>query len=212
MNYIVQRPCFADSLALAYAQGGHGGIDSQHVAIVFAVLALGASMDLSMPACEGTSRPANLTADNEKGEELFAIARAALTLSELVLLHSAEVFCRQRRLDRLHSDCSPNEPVRGKQPAWARDIYRLLDNSRDSCSLCAIGTCAVAEPALHPVVADKDQLGLHRDGARWGLEGTDADVRRRVFWEIFTEDALQSMTQGRPKREPRWGGGDSPKC
>lgn len=48
MNYTIQQLCFTDSLNLAYA---HGPIDSQHLAIVFVVLAIGASMDLSLPAC-----------------------------------------------------------------------------------------------------------------------------------------------------------------
>ncbi|KAL7418628.1 hypothetical protein Q5752_007086 [Cryptotrichosporon argae] len=42
-------------------------------------------------------------------------------------------------------------------------------------------------------------IGLHRDGNRWGLEPAEIETRRRVFWEIQTEDVLQSMTQGRPR-------------
>ncbi|ORY30196.1 fungal-specific transcription factor domain-domain-containing protein [Naematelia encephala] len=43
------------------------------------------------------------------------------------------------------------------------------------------------------------QLGLHRDGKKWGLEMPETELRRRIFWEIHTEDILQSMTQGRPR-------------
>ncbi|WVQ83332.1 hypothetical protein IAT38_005471 [Cryptococcus sp. DSM 104549] len=43
------------------------------------------------------------------------------------------------------------------------------------------------------------QIGLHRDGEKWGLEGEEVELRRRVFWEIHTEDIMQSLTQGRPR-------------
>ncbi|KLT43821.1 hypothetical protein CC85DRAFT_284105 [Cutaneotrichosporon oleaginosum] len=42
-------------------------------------------------------------------------------------------------------------------------------------------------------------LGLHRDGSKWGFDPEVSDLRRRVFWEIQTEDVLQSLTQGRPR-------------
>lgn len=64
------------------------------------------------------------------------------------------------------------------------------------------------------------QLGLHRDGSRWGLPEVDAEPRRRTFWEVrysswllgfgprtlpdwqtYTEDVLQCVTQGRPRSE-----------
>ncbi|WVQ81831.1 hypothetical protein IAT38_003958 [Cryptococcus sp. DSM 104549] len=42
-------------------------------------------------------------------------------------------------------------------------------------------------------------IGLHRDGMKWRLDRDEIDMRRRVFWEIYTEDVLQSMTQARPR-------------
>ncbi|KAK7033905.1 hypothetical protein VNI00_012529 [Paramarasmius palmivorus] len=40
--------------------------------------------------------------------------------------------------------------------------------------------------------------GLHRDGSRWGLPAKELEERRRVFWETYTFDRLQSFTLGRP--------------
>ncbi|ESK93170.1 hypothetical protein Moror_1106 [Moniliophthora roreri MCA 2997] len=40
--------------------------------------------------------------------------------------------------------------------------------------------------------------GLHRDGSRWGLPPKELEERRRVFWETYTFDRLQSFTLGRP--------------
>ncbi|KAK8845285.1 hypothetical protein IAR55_005998 [Kwoniella newhampshirensis] len=42
-------------------------------------------------------------------------------------------------------------------------------------------------------------IGLHRDGQNWRLNPDELELRRRIFWEIYTEDILQSMTQGRPR-------------
>ncbi|KAJ8072235.1 hypothetical protein AAF712_007777 [Marasmius tenuissimus] len=40
--------------------------------------------------------------------------------------------------------------------------------------------------------------GLHRDGSRWGLAHRELEERRRVFWETYTFDRLQSFALGRP--------------
>ncbi|KAF9266669.1 hypothetical protein L218DRAFT_996246 [Marasmius fiardii PR-910] len=40
--------------------------------------------------------------------------------------------------------------------------------------------------------------GLHRDGSRWGLPLKELEERRRVFWETYTFDRLQSFMLGRP--------------
>ncbi|WOO83084.1 putative transcriptional regulatory protein [Vanrija pseudolonga] len=42
-------------------------------------------------------------------------------------------------------------------------------------------------------------LGLHRDGHTWDLEPEEVERRRRVFWEIYSEDVWQSMILGRPR-------------
>ncbi|TFK48379.1 hypothetical protein OE88DRAFT_1704162 [Heliocybe sulcata] len=41
-------------------------------------------------------------------------------------------------------------------------------------------------------------LGLHRDGARWGLPPKMVERRRRLFWDIFVFDVWQSLITGRP--------------
>ncbi|KAK8864564.1 hypothetical protein IAR55_001814 [Kwoniella newhampshirensis] len=41
-------------------------------------------------------------------------------------------------------------------------------------------------------------IGLHRDGDRLGLDEKESELRRRVFWEIHTEDLIHSSSQGRP--------------
>ncbi|KAJ8094989.1 hypothetical protein PM082_010206 [Marasmius tenuissimus] len=40
--------------------------------------------------------------------------------------------------------------------------------------------------------------GLHRDGSRWGLSPCELEERRRVFWETYTFDRMQSFALGRP--------------
>ncbi|KAF5359995.1 hypothetical protein D9758_007630 [Tetrapyrgos nigripes] len=40
--------------------------------------------------------------------------------------------------------------------------------------------------------------GFHIDGSRWGLPVRQLEERRRVFWETYTYDRLQSFTLGRP--------------
>nr|XP_018260038.1 uncharacterized protein I303_06955 [Kwoniella dejecticola CBS 10117]OBR82196.1 hypothetical protein I303_06955 [Kwoniella dejecticola CBS 10117] len=52
---------------------------------------------------------------------------------------------------------------------------------------------------LGMAVRSAQSMGLHRDGRRWKLPAEEIETRRRVFWEIYTEDVLQSMTQARPR-------------
>ncbi|KAJ3716605.1 fungal-specific transcription factor domain-containing protein [Lentinula raphanica] len=40
--------------------------------------------------------------------------------------------------------------------------------------------------------------GFHIDPSRWSLPAEDLEERRRVFWEIYVYDCLQSFTVGRP--------------
>ncbi|THU91953.1 hypothetical protein K435DRAFT_967897 [Dendrothele bispora CBS 962.96] len=40
--------------------------------------------------------------------------------------------------------------------------------------------------------------GFHRDGSRWDLPPRQLEERRRVFWETYIYDRLQSFTLGRP--------------
>ncbi|KIK61368.1 hypothetical protein GYMLUDRAFT_42954 [Collybiopsis luxurians FD-317 M1] len=40
--------------------------------------------------------------------------------------------------------------------------------------------------------------GLHMDGSAWNLPPRDLEERRRVFWEVFVYDRLQSFDVGRP--------------
>jgi hypothetical protein len=48
------------------------------------------------------------------------------------------------------------------------------------------------------VVKLAQSVGLHRDSGKWNLD-TDETLRRRsLLWEIFTYDAWQSLTYGRP--------------
>ncbi|WRT66045.1 uncharacterized protein IL334_002997 [Kwoniella shivajii] len=41
-------------------------------------------------------------------------------------------------------------------------------------------------------------MGLHRDGLKWGLPADIVEERRRVFWEIHTEETFQAHCFGRP--------------
>ncbi|KAK4684896.1 hypothetical protein P7C73_g5268, partial [Tremellales sp. Uapishka_1] len=41
-------------------------------------------------------------------------------------------------------------------------------------------------------------MGMHRDGKQWNLPAHILDERRRVFWEIYTEDTFQANCFGRP--------------
>jgi hypothetical protein len=34
-------------------------------------------------------------------------------------------------------------------------------------------------------------MGLHRDGAAWGLSEEDLEERRWIFWETHTEETFQ---------------------
>ncbi|WWD03418.1 hypothetical protein V865_001470 [Kwoniella europaea PYCC6329] len=52
---------------------------------------------------------------------------------------------------------------------------------------------------LGMAVRSAQSMGLHRDGLRWNLSDEELEMRRRLFWEIYTEDILQSMTQARPR-------------
>ncbi|WWC73876.1 uncharacterized protein I206_107848 [Kwoniella pini CBS 10737] len=52
---------------------------------------------------------------------------------------------------------------------------------------------------LGMAVRSAQSMGLHRDGKRWKLPPEEIELRRRVFWEIYTEDVLQCMTQARPR-------------
>ncbi|WVQ75705.1 hypothetical protein IAR50_005335 [Cryptococcus sp. DSM 104548] len=61
----------------------------------------------------------------------------------------------------------------------------------------------VAYEAFWPIlglgVRCAQQIGLHRDGMNWGLLQDEVELRRRVYWEMYQEDTLQSMSQGRPR-------------
>ena len=41
-------------------------------------------------------------------------------------------------------------------------------------------------------------MGLHRDGQRWHMDDAEVDLRRRVFWEIYTTDIMISKNWDRP--------------
>ncbi|KAI0718035.1 fungal-specific transcription factor domain-containing protein [Cerioporus squamosus] len=41
-------------------------------------------------------------------------------------------------------------------------------------------------------------VGLHRDSAQWKLGAKQVQRRRNLFWELFTLDAIHSMSLGRP--------------
>ena len=41
-------------------------------------------------------------------------------------------------------------------------------------------------------------MGLHRDGSRWKLTDKDLNVRRRVFWDIYSADVFSSKDWDRP--------------
>ncbi|WVW86513.1 hypothetical protein I302_108562 [Kwoniella bestiolae CBS 10118] len=41
-------------------------------------------------------------------------------------------------------------------------------------------------------------MGLHRDGTKWGLPEYITEERRRLFWEIHTEETFQAHCFGRP--------------
>ncbi|KZP04803.1 hypothetical protein FIBSPDRAFT_940817 [Athelia psychrophila] len=41
-------------------------------------------------------------------------------------------------------------------------------------------------------------IGMHRDPARWHMDEKAAEFRRKMFWEIYLRDLLQSLTLGRP--------------
>ncbi|CDZ98883.1 Zn(2)-C6 fungal-type DNA-binding domain [Phaffia rhodozyma] len=54
-------------------------------------------------------------------------------------------------------------------------------------------------PLLGLAMKHLTAVGLHRDGARWGLDPAEVDMRRRLFWECSFLDAIQSLTFGRPR-------------
>ncbi|KZP23605.1 hypothetical protein FIBSPDRAFT_1042768 [Athelia psychrophila] len=41
-------------------------------------------------------------------------------------------------------------------------------------------------------------IGMHRDPARWHMDAKPAEFRRRIFWEMYSMDLLQSVALGRP--------------
>ncbi|ODN95665.1 hypothetical protein I350_08382 [Cryptococcus amylolentus CBS 6273] len=61
----------------------------------------------------------------------------------------------------------------------------------------------VAYEAFWPIlglgIRCAQQIGLHRDGKNWALSDDEVELRRRVYWEMYQEDTLQSMSQGRPR-------------
>ncbi|TYJ52644.1 hypothetical protein B9479_006736 [Cryptococcus floricola] len=61
----------------------------------------------------------------------------------------------------------------------------------------------VAYEAFWPIlglgIRCAQQIGLHRDGKNWALSDDEIELRRRVYWEMYQEDTLQSMSQGRPR-------------
>ncbi|KAF9268994.1 hypothetical protein L218DRAFT_916484 [Marasmius fiardii PR-910] len=42
------------------------------------------------------------------------------------------------------------------------------------------------------------KIGLHRDSSGWGLDPEEQQRRRRVFWELYTNDTWASIANGRP--------------
>lgn len=53
-------------------------------------------------------------------------------------------------------------------------------------------------PILGVATRVAQSLGLHRDGASFGLSPYEIEERRQVYWEILTYDRLQAMCFGRP--------------
>ncbi|KZP18386.1 hypothetical protein FIBSPDRAFT_595351 [Athelia psychrophila] len=41
-------------------------------------------------------------------------------------------------------------------------------------------------------------IGLHRDPGRWHMDEKTVELRRRIFWEVYTADLFHSITLGRP--------------
>ena len=41
-------------------------------------------------------------------------------------------------------------------------------------------------------------MGLHRDGSRWNLSEKDLNVRRRVFWDVYSADVFSAKDWDRP--------------
>lgn len=39
------------------------------------------------------------------------------------------------------------------------------------------------------------QIGLHRDGSQWGLEPSEVEERRRVFWEASRSRSMDSISR-----------------
>ncbi|KZP18363.1 hypothetical protein FIBSPDRAFT_933487 [Athelia psychrophila] len=41
-------------------------------------------------------------------------------------------------------------------------------------------------------------IGLHRDPGQWHMDEKTVELRRRIFWEVYTADLFHSLTRGRP--------------
>ncbi|KZP21367.1 hypothetical protein FIBSPDRAFT_825911 [Athelia psychrophila] len=41
-------------------------------------------------------------------------------------------------------------------------------------------------------------IGLHRDPGRWHMDEKTVEIRRRIFWEVYTADLFHSISLGRP--------------
>ncbi|KAF9779329.1 hypothetical protein BJ322DRAFT_455613 [Thelephora terrestris] len=52
------------------------------------------------------------------------------------------------------------------------------------------------EMSLAIKVAQK--IGLHREPSRWNLEPQQVQKRRRLFWELMSQDGVRSLSLGRP--------------
>nr|XP_019008279.1 transcriptional regulatory protein [Kwoniella pini CBS 10737]OCF47060.1 transcriptional regulatory protein [Kwoniella pini CBS 10737] len=53
-------------------------------------------------------------------------------------------------------------------------------------------------PIIGTAVKIAQSLGLHRDGASFGLSPYEVEERRQVWWELVTYDRLQALCFGRP--------------
>ncbi|KAI0940717.1 hypothetical protein AcV7_003021 [Taiwanofungus camphoratus] len=110
---------------------------------------------------------------NAEGERYYQLARAAMSLKPVFVMPSLVT------IQALHL-CSVYDAMTGNE---ARDESESMETSWGMFTLSA----QLAQ-----------SIGLHRDGARWGLPQCVVERRRLLFWNLFVADSWQSLTTGRP--------------
>lgn len=91
--------------------------------------------------------------------------------------------------DILHR--SPSKPsVALVQAQVLLGTYILNDNDADGAERYW--------PILGSAIKSAQSVGLHRDGAAFGLSPAEVDERRVLFWELMEYDRTQALSFGRP--------------